>query len=137
MPIVTSVAGRRAWQRGPLVGLVALLAVVLLAFCVGRDTPGDAGSELPGTSITELPAEVRSTLDLIDRAGPFRYERDGATFGNREGLLPEQPSGYYREYTVPTPEADDRGSRRLVTGQGGEVYYTADHYDSFVRVTYP
>lgn len=55
-------------------------------------------------------------------------------FGNREGILPRKPSGYYHEYTVPTPGSPDRGARRLVTGEGGEVYYTADHYASFVVV---
>ena len=55
-------------------------------------------------------------------------------FGNREGLLPDQRSGYYREYTVPTPGSQDRGARRLVIGAAGEIYYTDDHYASFRRV---
>ena len=53
------------------------------------------------------------------------------TFGNFERILPRQDSGYYREYTVPTPGESDRGARRIVTGAGGEKYYTQDHYDSF------
>jgi ribonuclease T1 len=32
---------------------------------------------------------------------------------------------------VPTPGSDDRGARRIVTGADGEMYWTADHYDSF------
>lgn len=132
-------AVRRTWQRRPLVGLVVLLAVVLAGYLVSRDAPGGTDTEagLPVATVAELPAEVRSTLALIDRDGPFRYERDGTTFGNREGLLPQQTTGYYREYTVETPGEDDRGPRRLVTGRAGEVYYTADHYDSFVRVLDP
>jgi ribonuclease T1 len=55
-------------------------------------------------------------------------------FKNFEGLLPPQPRGYYKEYTVPTPGAIDRGSRRLITGQNGEIYYTADHYITFQEV---
>ncbi|MDQ3988514.1 MAG: ribonuclease N, partial [Actinomycetota bacterium] len=66
--------------------------------------------------------------------GPFPYEQDGTTFGNREGLLPDRERGWYREYTVPTPGEDDRGARRLVTGGERELYYTDDHYDSFVAV---
>lgn len=129
-------AVRRSWQRRPLVGLIALLAVVLAAYVVSQETSSGADTEagLPVASIAELPAEVRSTLDLIERDVPFPYEQDGTTFGNREGLLPPQPAGHYREYTVETPGAEDRGARRLVTGQDGELYYTADHYDSFVRV---
>ncbi|HZR01739.1 MAG TPA: ribonuclease domain-containing protein, partial [Burkholderiales bacterium] len=42
-----------------------------------------------------------------------------------------RPRGYYREYTVPTPGASDRGARRIITGTAGERYYTADHYRSF------
>jgi ribonuclease T1 len=55
-------------------------------------------------------------------------------FQNRENLLPQKPSGYYREYTVETPGSPDRGPRRIVTGADGEMYYTDDHYESFRRV---
>ena len=63
-------------------------------------------------------------------------------FSNREGILPKQARGYYQEYTVPTPGADNRGARRIISGQGttgdnansGEYYYTSDHYRSFARV---
>ncbi|HEX6756065.1 MAG TPA: ribonuclease domain-containing protein [Mycobacteriales bacterium] len=81
-----------------------------------------------------LPAEARRTLILIDRGGPFPNERDGAVFGNVERLLPQRPRGWYHEYTVPTPGEDDRGARRIVAGRDGTLYYTADHYESFVRV---
>ncbi|MFE7956474.1 ribonuclease domain-containing protein [Streptomyces sp. NPDC057413] len=84
--------------------------------------------------VSGLPAEARHTLDLIDRGGPFPYARDGIVFGNVEGRLPRHPRGYYHEYTVPTPGSRDRGARRLVTGRGGETYYTDDHYDSFRAV---
>lgn len=80
-----------------------------------------------------LPSEALETLELILRDGPFPYSKDSTTFFNREGLLPKQARGYYREYTVPTPGARDRGARRIVTGgKPPEVfYYTADHYRSF------
>ena len=81
-----------------------------------------------------LPPEARETLALIRAGGPFPYSRDGAVFGNREGLLPKQPSGYYREYTVSSPGARDRGPRRIVAGQRGEYYYTDDHYRTFKRI---
>jgi ribonuclease T1 len=55
-------------------------------------------------------------------------------FGNREGLLPDRDRGYYHEYTVETRGSDDRGARRLITGAEAELYYTADHYESFVQV---
>ncbi|GAA1993486.1 hypothetical protein GCM10009838_66940 [Catenulispora subtropica] len=81
-----------------------------------------------------LPAEARDVIRRIDAGGPFQYRQDGVGFQNREGLLPRQPSGYYREYTVVTPGAQDRGARRLVHGEQGELYYTPDHYRSFLWV---
>jgi ribonuclease T1 len=84
--------------------------------------------------IAELPAQARQTLALIKADGPFPYARDGAVFGNREGHLPKQARGYYREYTVKTPGARDRGARRIIAGRGGEFYYTDDHYKTFRRI---
>ena len=80
---------------------------------------------------SQLPAEGRRTLTLIRQGGPYPYTRDGVTFGNFERILPRKAGGYYKEYTVPTPGESDRGARRIVAGQGGDKYYTADHYESF------
>ena len=78
---------------------------------------------------------LATTLALIERGGPFPYPgRDGSTFQNRERRLPEQPRGYYREYTVPTHGASNRGARRVVTGREGERWYTRDHYRTFTRI---
>jgi ribonuclease T1 len=98
--------------------------------------PGQAAapanpSGLPAISESGLPAEARRILALIRAGGPYSYNQDDKTFGNFERILPRQASGYYREYTVPTPGESDRGARRIVTGAGGEKYYTQDHYDSF------
>jgi ribonuclease T1 len=94
----------------------------------------DPESGLPIVAVADLPPEAHDTLDLIEAGGPYPYERDGATFENREGLLPDHPEGYYAEYTVETPGSDDRGARRIVTGDGGEYYWTQDHYASFERI---
>ena len=88
-------------------------------------------------AVQKLPSEARQTLALIEKDGPFPYSRDGAVFGNREGLLPKRERGYYREYTVKTPGARDRGARRIVAGRGGELYYSDDHYRSFRRIIQP
>ncbi len=82
----------------------------------------------------KLPREARETLALIRAGGPFPYAQDGRTFGNRERALERKPRGYYREYTVRTPGARDRGARRIITGEGGELYYTEDHYRTFRRI---
>jgi ribonuclease T1 len=86
-----------------------------------------------------LPQEAQETLKLIQRGGPFPYERDGIVFNNFEKLLPEQARGYYREYTVPTPGVKHRGARRIVCGglrpqQPEGCWYTADHYKSFRKI---
>lgn len=90
--------------------------------------------DLPAVHYKDLPREARQTLQLIDQGGPFPYDQDGQTFENREGILPDRPMGYYHEYTVETPGSDDRGARRIVSGEEGERYYTDNHYDSFYRV---
>lgn len=103
------------------------------------EVPGTGGapanpSGLPTIKESELPAEARRTLGLIRAGGPYSYSQDDRTFGNFERILPRQKSGYYREYTVPTPGESDRGARRIVAGAGGEKYYTQDHYDSFTFI---
>ena len=89
-----------------------------------------------------LPKEAQTVIGMIQKRASFPYRQDGQTFSNRERILPGQPRGYYQEYTVPTPGADNRGARRIISGQGttgdnansGEYYYTSDHYRSFARV---
>ena len=95
-----------------------------------------SASGLPLIGIEQLPREAQRTIELIESDGPFPYDKDGATFSNREGLLPSEPRGYYAEYTVITPGSDDRGARRIIAGRNGELYYTDDHYASFAEVDY-
>ena len=90
--------------------------------------------------MAQLPAEAQAVHKAIHAGGPFRYAKDGSVFGNREQLLPLQTKGYYREYTVATPGAPDRGGRRIICGGADPVapaacYYTGDHYASFKRIT--
>jgi len=91
-----------------------------------RGPPG-----LPEIYSDELPQEALETLALIKRDGPFPFDRDGITFQNREGILPDRQRGYYKEYTVITPGLSHRGAKRIVAGREGELYYTDDHYESF------
>ncbi|MDT0396906.1 MULTISPECIES: ribonuclease domain-containing protein [Streptomyces] len=123
-------------RQALLLRLLACL-LVLLAGCSSAGGDGATPSWADGMGTVQeadLPAEARRTLELVDTGGPFPYERDGAVFGNFEGLLPQRERGYYHEYTVRTPGSADRGARRVVTGRGGETYYTDDHYASFTAV---
>ncbi|MFJ9076915.1 ribonuclease domain-containing protein [Streptomyces sp. NPDC102278] len=81
-----------------------------------------------------LPRQAREVLALIDKGGPYPYRQDGTVFGNFEKALPRQKRGHYHEFTVTTPGARDRGARRIVTGEGGEFFYTDDHYETFKAV---
>lgn len=88
--------------------------------------------------VEALPREAQQTLWLIKKGGPFPYPKDGSVFRNYEQILPKQQRGYYREYTVKTPGARNRGARRIVAGgepaSSGEYYYTDDHYATFRRI---
>jgi ribonuclease T1 len=96
----------------------------------------DPVSGLPWILEEELPVEGQATLALIDQGGPFPFPgKDGSTFGNFEGLLPDHRRGYYHEYTVITPGSSDRGGRRIITGDAGEFYWTSNHYKSFDRIS--
>ena len=87
-------------------------------------------------SSNELPQEAQKTLSLIKQNGPFPYGKDGSYFINREGCLPKRKRGYYREFTVKTPRAKNRGARRIISGdvRNDEFYYTSNHYRTFQRV---
>jgi ribonuclease T1 len=100
-----------------------LLAVLLPLTASARDV-----------SLKNLPPEAQQALALIKSNGPFPHPQDGKTFGNREKRLPMRAPGYYREYTVKTPGTRDRGARRIIAGNGGEFYYTEDHYRTFARI---
>lgn len=118
--------------RAALIALaLALLAAALPAAAQRGPAPATPAGEV---ALDELPKEARAVLALIRKGAPFPYARDGAVFGNREGILPRQKRGYYREYTVKTPGVRNRGARRIVAGSGGEFFYTHDHYKSFRRI---
>jgi len=121
--------------------LFAALLFTLIAFGnffqpVGASPNGILTAQIPVVSLQQLPPEARKTLNLIQKGGPFPYDRDGIVFRNREKKLPAAPVGYYRDYTVPTPGARNRGAQRIVTGQKREAYYTNDHYQSFYQIKY-
>ncbi len=78
--------------------------------------------------------DIGPTLARIDKGGKDAHKNDGSTFQNKEGLLPAQPQGYYKEYVHRTEGVKGPGPQRVVVGQGGEKYYTPDHYKTFIPV---
>ena len=115
-----------------------LLALAFLMLPVLPAAARGTVETLPGIAQAELPKEGREVLAAIRNGGPFRYDRDGVVFGNRERILPRKHRGYYREYTVRTPGATNRGARRIVCGGAATApdacFYTSDHYQSFQRI---
>lgn len=78
--------------------------------------------------------DLKTTIDRIRSGVKFPHRNDGSVFKNNEGFLPKQPKGYYREYVHPTKGVAGPGRQRIVTGQGGEMYYSPTHYKSFIRI---
>ncbi len=138
----------KGWRRWRKAGAATALVLVLAASLGGVMGlyPGTAQAKSPlalapieTVSISQLPAQGRSMLALVYQGGPFRHDKDGVVFGNRERILPPHPRGYYREYTVRTPGERSRGARRIVCGglqpaAPDACYYSSDHYASFRRI---
>ena len=144
-------------RRRITVALVGLIVLVLAGWLIKDLTSGSSGkpaptaatatsgkasgsapgasSGLPVKALSSLPKETADTWKLIQQGGPFPYPKnDGVVFHNNGNVLPRNKDGYYHEYTVDTPGAKTRATRRLITGSQRELYYTDDHYDSFVVV---
>ena len=90
-------------------------------------------------ALAQLPTQAQDMMKLIVAGGPFKYDKDGVVFGNRERVLPAKSRGFYREYTVKTPGERTRGARRIVCGglqpsAPDACYYTDDHYASFRKI---
>jgi guanyl-specific ribonuclease Sa len=88
-----------------------------------------------GDEVFSGTVDVGPTLARIQAGEKLPFPNDGSTFQNREGRLPRKPAGYYREYVHPTPSLSGPGPQRIVMGEQGETYYTADHYRTFVKLT--
>jgi guanyl-specific ribonuclease Sa len=112
----------------------------------------------PGNSIYPIISDnrrVESILNLIGKISQciqLPYKEDGQIFTNKEGILPEKPQGYYREYTLilpkdaaqqfyvgntlytALPSYSERGSERIVIGGGATIYYTPTHYKNFIEL---
>ena len=89
---------------------------------------GPYGNTLFAFEYDLLPPEAKQVIEHIAAGGPFLYpQHDGRLYGNRSQDLP----GYaeYREFTVPTPNATNRGKRRIVARANGLIFFTACHYD--------
>lgn len=123
-----------------LVACVMVTCVWMLGSTGLVQAKGPAPEAVSGTvALAQLPVQAQDMMKLIYAGGPFKFDKDGVVFGNRERILPAKARGFYREYTVKTPGERSRGARRIVCG-GLQVtapdacYYTDDHYASFRKI---
>ena len=129
-----------AWHAIRRMGLaVSVTAALVVCGGASAKSPPEVSAAIGSVGLAELPSEARVTQRLIRAGGPFPYPKDGIVFGNRERVLPAEPRGFYREYTVPTPGVRSRGARRIVCGgrqpENPEAcYYSGDHYANFRRI---
>jgi len=90
--------------------------------------------------VFEGTVDLKPTIDRINSCQPFPHRNDGGIFNNYPlpdrtvPELPVRPHGYYREFVHPTPGIAGPGPQRIVVGQGGEWYYTPNHYEKFIPV---
>jgi guanyl-specific ribonuclease Sa len=86
-------------------------------------------------------AQIQRVVETMDRTGtpPQGVAQGGrlggqkGVFQNREGRLPRKAPGYWTESDV-WPKQGPRGAERLIFGRAGEVYWTRDHYETFVQL---
>ena len=88
--------------------------------------------ELPSNFITKKEAR-----ELGWEGGSVQKYLDGAAiggdkFGNREGILPKASGRQYYECDIDTDGKNSRGAKRIVFSNDGLIYYTEDHYESFI-----
>ena len=139
---MTGTVRTSVWGSIRKLGLAALIgSVSVIGPVVGIGSAQARGPAVAEATVSlgELPGEAQAVSQRITTGGPFAYAKDGTVFGNRERLLPRRERGFYREYTVTTPRARNRGARRIVCGgvqptNPDACYYTDDHYASFRRI---
>ena len=148
-PSISEIRSFMFWNRGILPAKQSIVSVVmtglLLVGLTGVCTDlVHAKGPVSGTSndtvaLAQLPVQGQDMMKLIYAGGPFKFDKDGVVFGNRERILPAKNRGFYREYTVKTPGERTRGARRIVCGglqptAPEACYYTDDHYASFRKI---
>lgn len=118
---------------------------------------------LPGKGFIPMVSDARRVKaidDLLARIAvckPMPYNNDGNVHSQAHAGLPKKPAGYYLEYTLIVPNRPTgskpepvviggqtymtgavlsfRGAERLMIGDHREVYYTPDHYTTFILLS--
>ncbi len=116
----------------------------------GTDFSPKINDDVRAKAITDLLAKIAACK-------PLPYPHDGIVNTNSEGHMPQAPAGFYKEYTLMVPGRNTgdgpvpvniggtdymtgpvlsaRGPERIIIGGGKLIYYTMDHYATFVQLT--
>jgi guanyl-specific ribonuclease Sa len=120
-------------------GLVCLASLLPMLACGGQPAAPPPQAQVQVAPKDNLPVHARETLTYIRQHGyaPPGFV-GGRVFGNYEGALPRYNAKRkrieYREWDVRARAVgQNRGAERLVTGNDGRAWYTADHYRTFVE----
>lgn len=146
------VAAAPAWAQTSLAELRAAAPAEVVSALATR----------PGSGIVPAisdPVRTKMILQLmvdIADGNPMRFpQKDGSVWTNKERSLPLNPDpSYYREYTLLPPPGSTssitvgdrpfqiappqgtRGVERVIVGGSFEhIYYTPDHYATFIELT--
>lgn len=137
--------------------LLVVLSIAGIAACTvpeevfPPDTPTAAISDvLHTTEPTEIgtAAEIELSANFITKKQARELGRQGGglqdfapgcsiggdRFGNYEGLLPQAEGRFYTECDIDTCGAPSRGAKRIVFSNDGLIFYTDDHYQSFIKL---
>ena len=109
-------------------------------------SPTEARVVLPRLNLAKVDGTARQNqilrvVQAMDESGgpPEGVAQGGrrggvkGVFQNAEGQLPRKAAGYWIESDV-WPKNGPRGAERLIFGRDQEVYWTRDHYRTFVRL---
>jgi ribonuclease T1 len=100
-----------------------------------------SNQKLPGSSAKpEIPQKVYTVLQYVTtHHKPMEGYVGGKEFKNREKRLPEMTTENktidYQEWDVnPKIFGQNRGVERLITGNDNSAWFTANHYQSFIKI---
>ena len=122
----------------------ALLLIIALVFSTGCSSGSDSDGEVKN-ALDSLPKNVQESFvdyesnNWEGKSDKTPGTKDNSEFQNRDGDLPEEDSEgreiRYREHDVNNKEQHQgRDAERFVSGSDGSVYYTGDHYETFIKL---
>jgi ribonuclease len=89
-----------------------------------------------GRTVFRGDMDLNPTIDRIRRGKKLEHRNDGSFFGNRERRLPKGGDReFYREFVHKMKGISFPGPQRVIIGKDGSVWYTGDHYATFVQVS--